>query len=298
MSSEVLGSPARRRALTGSGLLAGAAVLWSLNGLFIRWLHQPGLDGWALAGFRSLFACLFVTPLVWRRRGPIADRGWVLATVLCFTAMCATFVHSMTRTTVANALVLQYTAPVWVFLLSPRVTGERATGRQLACLVFALMGVGVIFGGQFRAAPWGLALGLLSGLVFGFQTVLFRRVRAMEPLVLVWLTCGGSGVLLVATAYVTGGVSLRPALLGGLALMGLVQFAIPYVMYSAGLRRVSAQQAVMIILLEPVLSPVWVWASVGEVPQVSTMVGGGFILLSVIYLALVNRSAGGSAGVK
>lgn len=277
------GAPGRR----GVALLIAAALMWSLNGVFIKSLYASGVGGWAIAGYRSLFACLFLTPLMLGRMGRIEDRGWVLGLVIAFTAMCATFVQAMTHTTAANAIVLQYTAPVWVFLLSPWITRERAGRGQVMSLAFSLIGVVVIFGWQFQGAHSGLILGLAAGVVFGIQTVLFRRVRRVSPLVLVWLACGGSGVILLAVSLATERTSMNAGLVGWLALMGLAQFALPYVLYSAGLGRVSAQRGSLVILLEPILSPVWVWLAVGEVPHVSTLVGGGFIMASVLCVMLV-----------
>ncbi len=272
----------------GVFMLAAAAVLWSLNGLFVRGLNDSGLGGWSIAGFRSAFACMFLTPFVLRKTQPIADRWWLVGAVLCFTGMCATFVNAMTRTTVANALVLQYTAPGWVFLFSPLILRERATRSQLVALVFSLGGIAIIFGCQFSPSEGGLIIGLASGLVFGTQTVLFRRVRALDPMVLTWFACGGSSLALLAVASVCDPPVLTPALLGWLAVMGLFQFALPYVLFCAGIGRVQAQRAAMIILLEPLLSPVWVWLAKDEVPHGSTLVGGAFILAGVLYLSVVD----------
>jgi len=259
-----------------------------MNGLFIRELNNSGLSGWTIAGYRSFFAWLSLTPFVVRRLGPMTDFRWVIGAALSFTAMCATFVNSMTRTTVANAIILQYTAPAWVFLFSPWITRERASGGQWLSLAISGVGIGVIFGWQFEQDSTGLLLGLLSGVVFGLQTVLFRRVRAVDPIVLVWVVCGVSAAILLPIAHCSGRPALTPSLVGWLGLMGLVQFSIPYVLYSAGLQRTSAQKGALLLLLEPVLSPIWVWLVVSEVPRASTIVGGGFILLSVAYLTVLD----------
>ncbi|MHC4067868.1 MAG: EamA family transporter, partial [Planctomycetota bacterium] len=80
--------------------------------------------------------------------------------------------------------------------------------------------------------------------------------------------------------------------LGLLVLMGVVQFGLPYVLYSAGIARVTAQEAILIVTLEPVLNPLWVWLGPGETPSVGTIVGGAIILASVTYLALTGRISG------
>lgn len=267
-------------------LLLLAATFWSLNGVFIKTLYASGLNGWAIAAFRSLFAALFLAPFAVRRLKKIRDPGWVAAALLAFTCMCATFVIATTQTSAANAIALQYTAPVWVFLFAPLVVGDRANERQYLSLVCSLAGVAVIFLSQYRPGYTGLLIALASGLVFGVQTVFFRRVRAVDPLVMAWLACTTSGVLLLSVASVVTSIDLTPHLVVRLALMGVVQFAIPYVLYTVGLRYVSAQKAVLLLLLELILNPIWVWLFVGEIPHWGTLVGGGLILVGVLYVAL------------
>ena len=286
----------RGRDWIGVGLLLAAALLWSLNGLFIKTLHDAEVSGWSIAGYRSLFACLVLTPFALRRWRPIQSPGWVAATVLTFTGMSATFVIATTLTTAANAIILQYTAPAWVFVCAPLITGEKATRRQHLGLGLSLVGVAVIFLSQYQPGQRGLVIGLASGVVFGLQSVLFRKVRAADPLVLVWLTCGGSAVLLLAAALLTGTARVTWSSAGWLVVMGVVQFGLPYVLYSVALGRVTAQQAVLIILIEAVLNPVWVWLLRGEVPHFSTFVGGACILGSIVYLSVLGVSRAGRYG--
>jgi drug/metabolite transporter (DMT)-like permease len=150
-----------------------------------------------------------------------------------------------------------------------------------------MIGVGVIFAAQFTSDPIGLGVGLASGVVFGVQSVLFRKVRDVDPAVLVWLTCSGSAVLLVPAAAMIEGFTLTPVAAVCLVGMGVVQFALPYVLYSAGVARVTAQKAVLVVLLEPVLNPVWVWLMLSERPAPSTIVGGVLILAAVAYVTIV-----------
>jgi drug/metabolite transporter (DMT)-like permease len=270
----------------GIALLLAAATLWSANGLFIKTLSAAGVDGWAIAAGRSLAAAVFLTPWALRHRTATVHPGWLALTILMFTLMSLTFVTATTLTSAANAIILQYTAPAWVFLLSPWLVGERSSPRQWLALVAAMIGVAVIFIDQYRGQPTGLAVALTSGFVFGFQSVLFRKVRAMHPLALAWLMCLGSGVLLAP-----GLLHVRPDIwttrhVGLLILMGVVQFGGPYVLYAAGMQHVTAQQAILIIMLEPVLNPIWLWLRGIETPARSTLLGGVFILSAVAYLSL------------
>jgi len=277
---------------TGVLLLIAAAVLWSTNGLLIKVLHDVnGQGGLTIAGYRSLIAAIALAPLAHRRWRPIPTPGWVAATVVTFTLMCTTFVLATTLTTAANAIILQYTAPAWVFVLSPLVLGERSTPAQWLSMALSMIGVGVIFVAQISSDAVGLSVGLGSGLVFGVQSVLFRKVRNVDPAMLVWMTCSGSALILVPAAALIEGFTLTPVATGYLIGMGVLQFALPYVLYSAGVKHVTAQKAVLIVLLEPVLNPVWAWVGLSERPATSTIVGGLLILAAVAFVTAVEMRA-------
>jgi drug/metabolite transporter (DMT)-like permease len=269
-------------------LLLAAAVLWSANGVFIKTLSAAGVDGWAIAAGRSLSAAIFLTPWALRHRRAAVDARWLALTVLMFTLMSLTFVTATTLTSAANAIILQYTAPAWVFLLSPWLVGERSHPRQWLALSAAMIGVAVIFFDQYQGQRTGLAIALASGFVFGFQSVLFRKVRAVHPLALAWFTCLGSGVLLAPGLFriMPEVWTARSILL--LILMGVVQFGGPYVLYAAGMKHVTAQQAILIIMLEPVLNPLWPWLLGIETPARSTLLGGAIILSAVAYLSIAS----------
>jgi len=275
-------------ARSGVVLLLCAGVLWSTNGVFIKALHEQGLHGAAIASYRSLVAAIFLAPFAIARRKRIAHPGWTLAAVALFTAMCASFVIATTLTTAANAIILQYTAPAWVFLFSPWVNRERAEARQWLAFGAAMVAVALIFGLQYQNDPLGLSVGLLSGLVFGSQVVVFRKVSGLDPVLLIFLCCAGSGLLLLPVALRMNGQMLTSTQVYWVVGAGVVQFGIPYVLYAAGNRGVSAQSAVLIIMIEPVLNPVWVFLMQGEVPHWSTIVGGVLILMGVGYLSVTS----------
>jgi drug/metabolite transporter (DMT)-like permease len=269
-----------------------AAILWSLNGLFIKSLGSGGLGGCSIACYRSLLAAVALAPFTLGRWRRVAHPGWLVATVVAFTGMCVTFVVATTMTSAANAIILQYTAPAWVFLCSPFILGEPAQPRQWLALGGAMMGVSVIFFTQISSDAAGLGVALLSGLVFGVQSVLFRKVRDVHPIVLAFLACAGSGLALLWPALAIEGRLPTRGQGGLLVAMAVVQFALPYVLYSAAVARVRAQEAILIIMLEPVLNPVWVWMGRGEVPSTGTLIGGGIILLSITYLSLARSPRG------
>ena len=107
--------------------LFACAAIWSLNGPLIKLLKQEDVPGITIACYRSLIGGAVFLPLAWRRLGTLrsAAPGWSIAAVLTFTLMTVCFVIATTKTAAANAIILQYTSPVWVFLLSPLLLKEK-----------------------------------------------------------------------------------------------------------------------------------------------------------------------------
>lgn len=262
-------------------LVAAAAVLWSLSGVLAKSIDLPGPT---MACGRALFAGAVLVPLL--RPRAITFRPAMLGMVACFASMNVCYVTALTRTTAANAIFLQYTAPAWMFLASVLLLGEPLDRRSLASLIVGMAGIVVIVLGGWQQEPLGIALALVAGVTYGGVAVFLRVLRDESP---VWLTAlnhlaGGLILLPVLAARPEWSlVGLEPTQYGALAVFGVVQMAVPYILFSRGLSAVTPQEAGIIALLEPVLNPVLTWAAVGEVPSSSTLVGGAIILAGVAW---------------
>ncbi len=292
---------------TGIAVLVLCAALWSLNGPLIKILSADGVSGLAIAFYRSLIGGVALLPLAWRHFRTLrnASPGWPIAAMALFTLMTATFVIATTRTAAANAVVLQYTSPVWVFALSILLLGERPRIAESLALLIAMAGVGVIFFGHPTSELPVLAIALTSGFAFGGLTVALRGLRPVHPFAVACLNCVGSGMILgvaiaaqtafaeaanspavsaqsPATAGVTAAFALTPRQTVLVLLLSLVQFTLPYILFSWALARVEAHRAAIVVLLETVLNPLWTWFAVAEPVPVPTRVGGPLILLGVL----------------
>jgi drug/metabolite transporter (DMT)-like permease len=251
-------------------VLAGAA-LWSTGGVFIKEIDAGAIS---ITAFRCLFAALWVAPFAWGRRFPRPVDAVV--SVLLFTGLLGMYVGATKETTAANAIFLQYTAPVYVIMLAPFLLHENLRRSDMLALSICLAGIGVLFfGNQGETDATGLWLGVGSGLFYGLFLLWLRRLRYADPIAVTFVNCVGVGVLL---APVPGVWDVDTRDIGLLALMGLVQFALPYVLFTAGLRLISGAEASLIALIEPVLNPIWVAIIVGEEPTTATIVGGAIIL--------------------
>jgi drug/metabolite transporter (DMT)-like permease len=274
--------PDARRVLRGRLLVVLAAVLWSSSGLFAK---APIFDDWPLesrglllAFWRALFAGILLLPAVRRPR-------WDARLVpLCaaFTGMNVTYLSAMTLTTAANAIWLQSTAPWWVFLVGVVLLGHPFAPSERFPLVVGGVGLAIILAFQAQGQDrTGIALGLLSGMCYSGVVMSLRALRSHDT---VWLVsiCHLVAAAALAPYVVYRGVVPSAAQLAVVAAFGLVQMALPYVLFARGLRAITSQEATAIGLLEPVLLPVWVFLAWNEVPAASTLVGGGLILAGLV----------------
>jgi drug/metabolite transporter (DMT)-like permease len=263
-------------------LLLGAGF-WSLGGFFIKEIDAGAAS---ITFYRCLFAAAWLAVLVPGRRFPRA--GDMVFSIVLFATLLALYVGSTKATTAANAVFLQYTAPIYVALLAPFVLGEGLRSRELAPLGICVAGILVLFAGnQGSGDTVGLWLGLGSGFTWGLFLLWLRRMRHADPVALTFGNCAGVVLLFLAVPGVWE-VSLRD--LGLLVVMGGVQFALPYVLFTRGIKEVPGAEASLIALLEPVLNPVWVSLLIGEDPSLATIAGGAVILGGLVLRYTVFRA--------
>jgi drug/metabolite transporter (DMT)-like permease len=201
------------------------------------------------------------------------------------------FIPAMVGGTAANAILLQYTAPIWMFFASVLWLGEKPDRRSLVTVAIGTLGIGIILGGSVYESGWEsgelgvLALGLASGITYAAVIIFLRVLRGESSR---WLTVLNhlGGALLVGAVWICASPILhinatRPGTVAQyvtLALFGVVQTGFAYWLMSRGLRSVSPQEAGAITLLEPILNPLWAFLVAKEVPPLATVFGGLFIL--------------------
>lgn len=288
MSTAEESYPATHDVNRGRLLVLLTAVLWSLAGIFIKSLELHPLT---IVFYRSLFASLFFFPLV-RRKHWILSAPLVVS-VLSYTAAISCFVWANKLTTAANAIVLQYTAPIFVFIFARLLFREAISKVNLLTLLAGTLGVGVIFTGSAGQPDIrGVGIAVLSGLFFAIYMTNLRFLKEVDA---GYLTLANNLVCcLVLFPLIHGqlGLSARETLT--LAVMGVIQLGIPYFLFSKGLEKISLQEASLIVLIEPVLNPIWVALRFAEIPSRATLIGGGIILVSLgmRYIWLLMRPAG------
>jgi drug/metabolite transporter, DME family len=254
-----------------------AAVLWSLAGIFIKFLSLPPLT---IVFYRSLFASLFFA--FFAGRSTSFPRVPLLISMLSYAAAISAFVSANKITTAANAIALQYTAPMFVFILVRVLFQETIGNVNWFCLIFGMVGVGIIFGGSAgQPEAVGVSIALLSGLLFAIYMVTLRYLREINPGTLTFLNNLACCLLLLP--FVRSELSLPFSEGWIVAVMGVVQLGIPYWLFSKGVEKIRLQEASLIVLVEPVLNPIWVALAVGEVPSPATLAGGGLIVAGLLF---------------
>jgi drug/metabolite transporter (DMT)-like permease len=259
----------------GRLFILAAAVLWSLAGVFIKFLDLHPL---VIVFYRSLFASLVFMPFL-KRTGFQFNRA-ILVSVVSYTAAISAFVSANKLTSAANAIMLQYTAPIFVFLFSWLVLGQRISKLTGFALAVAMIGVGIISldsAGDPEMA--GVLLALLSGVLFAAYMVNLQRAKTVSPVFLTWINNLVCALLLFWVVASQLALTVNQTII--LVVMGAVQLGMPYFLFSKGLQTVSLQEASLIALIEPVLNPVWVALMVGEIPSMATLMGGAMILLGL-----------------
>ena len=259
----------------GRLVILAAAILWSLAGVFIKFLDLHPL---AIVFYRSLFASLVFMPFLKLR--DFRCNGTILVSVLTYTAAISAFVSANKLTSAANAIVLQYTAPIFVFLFSWLVMREKIAKANLFALAVAMIGIGIISldsAGEPEMA--GVVLALVSGLLFAGFMINLQRTKGIDPGYLTWVNNLFCAVLLFWFVQAQLALTVNQAMI--LAVMGAVQLGAPYYLFSKGLQTVSLPEASLIALIEPVLNPLWVALIVGELPSTATIWGGALILFGL-----------------
>jgi len=265
-----------RSSTRGRWLLLGAAVLWSTTSLFVKSEAMGEIKGPTLACLRALFAAVCLVPFL--RRSAVRWRPGLIPMATAFAAMNVLFLTAMTLTTAAAAVFLQYTATPWTFLLGLVVLGESWRRGNVVAVGLAVVGIIVIVATDAAGqSSLGNLLAVASGLAFAIVIISLRHLRDESPVFLV-LVCQAASclVLLPWLAWHPPSLSLQQWVL--LAAFGIVQMSIPYLMFARGVKSVAAQEAALIVLLEPVLTPVWVELLGWEVAPMATWLGGGLIV--------------------
>jgi drug/metabolite transporter (DMT)-like permease len=274
-----------------------AALLWSTGSLFIK---STRLNAFELSFGRSLFAAVTVA-LLTRREGFRLNAVTLVASFL-YAALLLLFVVANKLTTAANAIFLQYTAPVYVLLLEPWMFKERFRRTDIFVVAACVAGMSLFFVGQLRPQDVaGNLTALASGLCFALFMLLLRHSHAGRVNRASSVIYGNILLSVLTAALLLSGAVESPVLLAGAltqkdvlitVYLGVVQIGLAYTFFTLGIARgVRSLDAGIVGYIEPMLNPIWVFLFLGERPSKWAVTGGSIIIAAVLAhtLALARR---------
>lgn len=252
------------------------ALIWSSGGLAVKITNCPA-D--ALTGWRCFF-CLVLFVLFYRKEKLLTFSKAQWAGAIAYFLMAYFYIAATQLTTAANAILLQYTAPVYVALLSIWLLKEKVKKKDWFVIAAVFLGMILFFVDKAGIGNMlGNVLGVLSGISFATFIVCTRMQKNAHPAGSIFL--GNVIALVVCLPSMIVTPLTEDAIFGGIYL-GLIYGGLSYIIYSACIRYVSALSAILIATIEPVLNPVWVFFLVGETPSSYAILGGGIVVVSIL----------------
>lgn len=256
--------------------LLAAALLWSTAGAAIK---NSSLNSLQIAFARSFVAAIVLFLILKEARRVPTKK--VLLVALAYALTVVLFVIATKATTAANAIFLQDTAPLWVLLWSPWLLKEKPSRGELFAVPIFLLGLGLFFLDQLTPGQiFGNVVALASGVCFSLCIVGMRFLKTEG---IVATAYGNLIAALIALPFIWSGPAPTPVDYGIILFLGVFQLAAAYTLFSKGVTHVPAVEASLLILLEPVLNPVWTFLTTGERPGKFAILGGLVILLATLW---------------
>lgn len=281
-------NPEHRNALL---LLIITATLWSFGGLLIKMIEW---NSFAIAGGRSFFAAIVLW--IFLRRPKFTWSSAQLGAAVAYACCCGLFVVATKLTTAANAIVLQYTGPIYVALLSGWLLHEKITRLDWITIFIVIAGMALFFADSLSADGMaGNIIAIISGISFAFLALFLRKQKHGSPIESLLL--GNIIIFIGASPWMfsfSENTSSIPLLNGldatgllWLSILGIVQLGIPYILYGKAIKHVTALEATLVPVLEPLLNPLWVLLIQREEPSTISIIGGIIILGAMLARGIV-----------
>ena len=261
--------------------LAITAALWSIGGLLIKSVNSNPL---AIAGVRSGISAIILLLATGKPKF-----NWSfpqIGAAICYSATVLLFVAANKNTTAANAILIQYTAPVYVALLGAWLLKEKVRLLDWFTIVLAIGGMLLFFLDDISMeGMFGNILAAVSGLAFAMFTIFMRMQKDGSPIESVLL--GNILTAVIGVPFLFRNVPDGKGWLC-LAVLGVVQLGLPYILYSKAIKHVTALEATLNPIIEPILNPVWVFLALGETPGKWAVIGGIVVIVVVTGRCLIS----------
>jgi drug/metabolite transporter (DMT)-like permease len=258
------------------------AILWSTGGLLIQSIDA---HPFAIASGRSIIAGLILWLFLRKPRFTFSKTQLAGAIFYALTVML--FVLANKLTSAANAILLQYTGPIYVAIFSWMFLKEKVTNIDWFSIIAVFIGMCLFF--MDDLSPDGIlgnVIAILAGMAFAGLAITLRMQKDESPLESILLGNILTGIIGFAWLYQSMPLSQQSII--GLLLLGIVQLGIPYFLYAKAIKYVTALESILIPVLEPLLNPFWVFLASGEIPGKGAFLGGAIVVIAIIVRSILN----------
>ena len=264
-------------------LLLVAGAMWSLGGLLIKSIPWHPL---AISGMRGGIAAIVI--YVFSRDKKIIITFDKILAACFYTLVVTLFVVSNKLTTAGNAILLQYTAPVYVALFGHMFLGEKSTLIDWLTIFIMLGGLALFFLDDLSFDGYlGNALAILSGMSFAALTISLRKQKANNPSDSILL--GNILTLIIGLPIIINETSFNLHSTILILVLGIIQLGVPYIFYTTAIKHVTALDAIIFPVIEPILNPILVFFILGEALGPWAFLGGSLVLGSVVFRGILKK---------
>ena len=257
-----------------------AATLLSTGGILLKFVDMPPM---AIASSRGLISAVVVW-LYLRKPKFTFSKAQVIG-AFSYAGMVTGFIIANKLTTAANAVVLQFTAPIWIAIISYWLLKEKIHWYDWAAIAIVSGGMVLFFiddvGGGSVA---GNIVAILSGVALAGATIAMRLQKDGSP---VETTLLGHIITFTVGFPFLFQASFTKQNIIVLLLLGIFQVGIAYILYALAVKHLTALETILIMYLEPILNPIWVFLFVKEVPSTLSLIGGFIVIVTVAIRSVV-----------
>lgn len=258
-----------------------AAILLSTGGIILKFIDMPSM---AIAGSRAIFSAAVVWLYVRKPRFTYSKAQ--ISGAICYSSMVILFIVANKLTTAANAIILQFTAPIWVAILGVMILKEKPRWYDIIAIIFTGAGMLLFFlddmGGGSAA---GNIIAVISGVALAGVTISLRFQKDGSPVETTLL--GHLITIAIGMPFIIG-ATLNMQNIIGIFLLGTFQLGLAYIFYSLAIKHLTAMETILIMVLEPILNPIWVFLYNGERPGFMSFLGGIIVVGTIVWRGFVS----------
>jgi drug/metabolite transporter, DME family len=273
-------TPAHRKGLI---LISLTAFLWSSSGLFIKILT---INAFVISFYRSLIASITLLAITYAKEKRISfefDSLTVLASVF-YSGILIFFVIANKLTTSANAIFLQFTAPIYLLFLEPLFLRTKFRRKDLITIIICVAGMFLFFMGKLDIGNiYGNIIAVITGICFAFFSLFIKWKRNLgRENTIISIIFGNFLVAIISFAVIGTEMTITSTQFFILLYMGVIQIGVSYFIFNIGIKYISATETMIIGMLEAIFNPIWVFLGVGEIPSLTAIIGGAIILTAIL----------------